>query len=112
MLGSYIVGKYAGMTYPEFIKARIWDPLNMSDTTFYQREASRHGKLTQAWASNGRRIPIWWNDEQVSMNAGPGGILSSAEDMVSSMLRGALPHNDGSSRPNGCVLSSTLESTP
>ena len=97
MLGSYIVGKYAGMTYPEFVKARIWDPLNMSATTFYQSEASRHGKLTQTWASNGRRIPIWWNDGQVPMNAGPGGILSSAEDMVSSMLRDAGPHNDGPS---------------
>lgn len=82
MLGSYIVTKYAGMSYPEFVKARIWDPLNMSDTTLYESEASRHGKLSQVWASNGRRIPIWMHDEQISLNAGAGGVISSAVNMV------------------------------
>lgn len=86
MLGSYIVTKYAGMPYPEFVKTRIWDPLNMSDTTLYESEASRHGKLSQVWAFNGRRIPIWMLDEQISLNAGAGGVISSAVDMVGRMF--------------------------
>ena len=82
-LGSYVVSKYAGMTYMEFVKQRIWDPLNMSTTTFYPSEAARDEKLTQVWIAGNRRIPYWDQDEQVPFNAGPGGILSSVVDVVS-----------------------------
>lgn len=54
----------------------------MTATTFYESEASRKGKLTQTWTKRGRRIPFWFPDEVAELKAGPGGIISSAEDMV------------------------------
>ncbi|KAJ3557983.1 hypothetical protein NM688_g1175 [Phlebia brevispora] len=82
ILGSYVISKYSGMSYMNFVKRRIWEPLNMSSTTFYESEASRDGKLTQAWTRTGRRIPIWMHDEQAPLNAGPGGIMTNTVDMV------------------------------
>ena len=82
MLGSYLVTKYSGMTYMEFVKQRVWQPLNMSSSTFSPTEANADGKLTQVWSED-RRIPIWMTDELIALNAGPGGIISNAVDMVS-----------------------------
>lgn len=66
----------------EFVEERIWKPLNMTSTTFYESVASADGQLTQSWTIGGRRIPYWEPDEQISVNAGPGGIISNVVDMV------------------------------
>lgn len=88
ILGSYLVSKYAGMSYMDFVETRILTPLDMSSTTFYDSEAARDGKLTQSWSANGRRIPYWLFDTHVEVNAGMGGVISSTVDMV--RLRGRL----------------------
>ena len=68
----------------DFVRQRIWQPLNMNSTTYYPSEAAAAGKLSQFWTgNNGRRIPPWFADENVSLNAGPGGVISSTADMVS-----------------------------
>jgi len=54
----------------------------MTSTTFSLSEAARSGEMTDAWANSGRRIPQWFGDDQVELSAGPGGIISSGEDMV------------------------------
>jgi hypothetical protein len=54
----------------------------MTSTTFSVSEAVLSGQMTDAWANSGRRIPQWLNDEQMDLVAGPGGIISSGEDMV------------------------------
>lgn len=54
----------------------------MSETTFYASEASKAGKLTQTWTKFGRRIPLWFPDEQIPITAGPGGVISNVIDMV------------------------------
>ena len=71
------------MSYMDFVKDRILTPLNMTSTTFSESEASQDGKLSQAWTAFGRRIPFWMPDDRVLLNAGPGGIISNAVDMVS-----------------------------
>ena len=78
--------KYSGMTYMEFLKQRVWQPLNMTSTTFYESEASVDGKLTQFWTNQGRRIPFWMPDTLVPLNAGPGGVISNVVDLVSLAL--------------------------
>ena len=78
--------KYSGMTYMEFLKQRVWQPLNMTTTTFYESEASADGKLTQFWTNQGRRIPFWMSDTLVPLNAGPGGVISNVVDLVSLAL--------------------------
>ena len=82
MLSSYIISHYAG-SYTSFIKERIFSPLNMSSTTFFLSEALRSGEMTHSWTQNGRRIPQWFPDNLTELVAGPGGIISSVEDMVS-----------------------------
>ena len=83
ILGAYVISKYSGMSYMDFVKECIWKPLYMSTTTFYASEASRDGKLTQAWTIGNRRIPYWFTDDQASLIADAGGIISNAVDMVS-----------------------------
>jgi CubicO group peptidase (beta-lactamase class C family) len=80
-LSSYIISHYTG-SYTSFVKDRIFTPLNMTSTTFSLSEAMRSGEMTDAWANSGRRIPQWLTDEQIDLIAGPGGIISSGEDMV------------------------------
>ncbi|KAI0742466.1 beta-lactamase/transpeptidase-like protein [Daedaleopsis nitida] len=82
MLGAYLASHYAGMPYHEYATERIFVPLKMASTTFLPSVAQRSGKLTDAWTKAGRRIPYWFDDEMVSITAGPGGIISSPEDMV------------------------------
>ena len=54
----------------------------MSSTTFLPSEAVASGEMAHSWTKQGRRIPQWFTDEMTELNAGPGGIISSAEDMV------------------------------
>ena len=82
MLASYIITTYSGVSYPQFIQERIFDRLNMSSTTFSPNKAQEAGKLADAWTTSGRLIPFWFSDETLDLHSGPGGIISSVEDMV------------------------------
>jgi CubicO group peptidase (beta-lactamase class C family) len=82
ILGAHLISTYSGKRYTEFVKERIWDPLNMSYTTFSPTEACKDGLLTQSWTANGRRIPAWFPDDMVELIAGAGGIISNVVDMV------------------------------
>lgn len=75
MLGAHLISTYAGMNYTDFVAARMFQPLNMSSTTFY-----RTPNLTECW-KDGRLIPTTANDNTVDLKAGPGGIMSNALDM-------------------------------
>lgn len=86
MLGAHLVSTYSGKTYPEYIKERIWGPLNMTSTTISPNEALQSGKRTDTWTASGRLIPFWFAEESIDLNAGPGGIISSAVDLVSPQL--------------------------
>ena len=81
VLSSYIISHYAG-SYTSFVKERIFAPLNMSSTTFVPSEALCSGEMTHSWIQNSRRIPQWSGDDPVELEASPGGIISSVEDMV------------------------------
>lgn len=90
MLGSYLVEKYSDMTYTQFVKERIFRPLNMKSTTYVPSEAANTGKTTQTWTGFGRRLPWWFTDDQVPLNAGAGGVISNALDMASTFRRSNL----------------------
>lgn len=55
----------------------------MTSTTYSPSEALASGKATENWTAFGRRIPWWFTDDQVQLNAGPGGVISSVPDLVS-----------------------------
>lgn len=82
MTTSYVISKYAGMQYADFVKERIWDRLNMSSTTFSPITASKDGRLTQSWTKRGRRLPFWFTEDAIELNAGPGGVITNVEDTV------------------------------
>ncbi|KAI1784867.1 beta-lactamase/transpeptidase-like protein [Ganoderma leucocontextum] len=79
---AQIVTAYSGKTFQEFVKERIFDPLNMTSTTYSTQEANVTGHLSQSWAYIGRRIPIIIDDPATAnLIAGGGGVLSNAVDM-------------------------------
>ncbi|KAI0776633.1 beta-lactamase/transpeptidase-like protein [Trametes elegans] len=82
VLGAHLIAKYSNTTYQDFVREHLFTPLNMSTTTYWPSEALASGKLSDAWTKNGRRIPFWFTDDIARMNSGPGGVISSAEDMV------------------------------
>jgi CubicO group peptidase (beta-lactamase class C family) len=49
--GARIVEVVSGMTFDVFVQKRIFDPLNMKDTTFYPTDAQR-ARLATAYARN------------------------------------------------------------
>ena len=84
---AHIVDTYSGKTYTEFVKERIFDPLNMSTTTFSPQEANATGLLSQSWAFVGRRIQVIIEDPATAnLIAGAGGIISNVVDMVRGKL--------------------------
>lgn len=84
VVAAHIISTYTG-SYTRFVQERIFDPLNMTSSTFSLSKAVQSGKMTQSWGSmaNGRRIPHWMKDSVMDMIAGAGGIISNVVDMVS-----------------------------
>lgn len=80
-VGSYIIETYSGESYAEFVKQRIFSPLNITTSGFSIREAEKTGSLTQVFAGK-RRVPFVVNDSNVRLIAGAGGVISSAIDLV------------------------------
>ena len=87
MLGAHLVTTYSGKPYTQFVQERIWDRLNMSSTTFSPSRASQDGKLTQSWSQGRRRLPFWFSEESIELNAGARGVITNVEDMASDMLK-------------------------
>ncbi|GJE94197.1 beta-lactamase/transpeptidase-like protein [Phanerochaete sordida] len=80
--GAHIISTFSGMSYIEFVKERIFDPLGMTASTFDPEEAARDGRLTQTWTADGRRLPVWFTGNAVELIAGAGGIISNVVDMT------------------------------
>jgi CubicO group peptidase (beta-lactamase class C family) len=83
IIGSYVVAKLTGMRYVDFVDKRIFKPLGMSSSTYSIDAAIRSGKFTGTWTYFGRSIPPWIEEGFVDLTAGPGGVISSVEELVS-----------------------------
>ncbi|KAI0753784.1 beta-lactamase/transpeptidase-like protein [Fomes fomentarius] len=81
--GAHIISTYSKKSYQDFVKERIFDPLNMSSTNYSPQEANATGLLSQSWAFVGRRIPLVIEDPSTAnLIAGAGGIISNVVDMA------------------------------
>jgi CubicO group peptidase (beta-lactamase class C family) len=89
MVGAYIVSTLTGMRYPDFVDSRIFKPLGMTSSTYSIDEALQTGRFTNTWTSFGRLIPPWIEEEYVDLTAGPGGVISSVEDLARHAIRSA-----------------------
>ncbi|KAI0271642.1 beta-lactamase/transpeptidase-like protein [Gloeopeniophorella convolvens] len=87
MVGSHVISLYSGMRFRDFARERIFEPLGMNLSTYSMDEAIRSGKATETWTSFGRLIPSWLKEEYVDLVAGPGGVVSNVEELVSSCPR-------------------------
>jgi CubicO group peptidase (beta-lactamase class C family) len=80
-----IVEVVSGMTFDAFVQKRIFDPLEMKDTTFYPTDAQR-ARLATAYAKNkdsGALEPVPPRSDFGSRNSPPqgnGGLYSTATD--------------------------------
>ncbi|KAI0327940.1 beta-lactamase/transpeptidase-like protein [Cubamyces sp. BRFM 1775] len=93
MAGARIIEKYTSTPYGSFVTSRIIKPLNMTSTTYSPSKAAKTGRLTETWTRGVRRIPFWFSDEVDDLFAGPGGAISSAEDMskwLATLLNGGV----------------------
>lgn len=84
ILGAHIITRYAGVPYTQYATERVFDVLGMNATTFDASTAERSGNLSHAWSYSGRRVPLWFGSAAFEMLAGPGGVISNAEDMARS----------------------------
>ena len=82
MIGAHLVAKYSMNDYASFVTSRIFEPLQMHNTTYYPSISKTQGNLSQSWTAHEQRIPFWYDDTAVEIMAGPGGIISNVVDLV------------------------------
>lgn len=83
MLGAHIIGTYAKASFTDFVKERIFVPLGMSSSVYFTEDVPEHIHISEAFTEGKRRIPYWFEDEDIAtLVAGAGGIISNTVDMV------------------------------
>ncbi|KAJ7629456.1 beta-lactamase/transpeptidase-like protein [Mycena polygramma] len=80
--GAFVVSKYSGSSYRDFVEERILGPLRMTSSTLYPDRAFETGQFTQSWTPSRRRIPFFMPEHTAELIAGAGGVMSTVEDMA------------------------------
>src|ERR1700761_1798678 len=81
--GSYVVSKYSGSSYRDFVEERILTPLGMHSSSLYPDRGFATGRFTQSWSPvSRRRIPFFMPEHTAELIAGAAGVMSTVEDMV------------------------------
>lgn len=105
-----IVAHVTNGTYPDFVKTRVLDPIGMTSSTYNHTQAGETGhragpfvragqnatRCAEVWAEQDKldracfgqpfEIP-WFFEGDGLFLAGPGGLLSSASDLVRPRLK-------------------------
>jgi len=82
IVASYVVSTLSGLRFADFVSNRIFKPLGMNSSTYSIDAAVNTGRFTSTWTSFGRLIPHWLQDEFIDLMAGPGGVISSVEELA------------------------------
>jgi CubicO group peptidase (beta-lactamase class C family) len=82
MVAQHLIERFTGMTHEKFVVERVFNPLNMTSSTFSLEYAAATGNLSESYSPLGRRIPHWFDRDDMPVIAGAGGILSSAVDLL------------------------------
>lgn len=99
IISALIVERTSAMPYTAFVQSYIFNPLNLSSTSYNATHALLTGRLSEghslpaketaifpaAGCSNRthRPIPFFLSELSHELIAGPGGVLSSAKDIAS-----------------------------
>ena len=86
---GYLIGQISGMPFEQFLKERIFDPLEMRDTGFFVPPYKAH-RLAACYAADGRGGMTLQDDptkssflKPPSLISGGGGLCSTAADYLS-----------------------------
>jgi len=86
---GYLIGQISGMPFEQFLKERIFDPLEMRDTGFFVPPDKAH-RLAACYAADGRGGMTLQDDptkssflKPPSLISGGGGLCSTAADYLS-----------------------------
>ena len=85
MLG-FLVSRIEGKPLGEVLKARIFDPLGMSDTSFWLAP-EKHGRLAKLYEAKAdgsplKDVSIPHSETPMAFEAGGGGLISTADDYL------------------------------
>ncbi|VDB99692.1 unnamed protein product [Peniophora sp. CBMAI 1063] len=81
MIGAHILDTYTGVGMEQFMRDRIFAPLNTS-LTYSPAEAQNSGRATQTWTKDGRALPWWFTEDDYKLSAGPGGVIADTEGLA------------------------------
>ena len=79
----------SGQSLYTHLKARLLDPLGMTDTTFYVPEPARQARIAEPWPDDrsiGVNAPVFDPRQIMPMESGGGGLVSSAPDYARFLL--------------------------
>ncbi|MEO9968326.1 MAG: serine hydrolase domain-containing protein [Hyphomonadaceae bacterium] len=84
---GYVVEKLSGQSFGEFLEARIFTPLGMTDTGFYV-PAEDYGRLSEVYGlhpETGQLVPVPYPEvqfrkETVPFESGGGGLVATMDD--------------------------------
>lgn len=91
---SYLPVALLGQSYESYVAQHLFEPLNMSSSTFSIAEAEKSGQFATGHLASGRDftrglngtikpiVPTWFRPGQERVWAGAGGVISSARDLV------------------------------
>ena len=92
---SYLPTALLNQSYESYVAQHLFEPLNMSSTTFSIAEAVKSGNFAIGHLASDRDvtrglngtikaiIPTWFRPGEERVWAGAGGVISSARDLVS-----------------------------
>ncbi len=82
---GYLVGRISGLPFEQFLKTRIFEPLDMRDTAFHV-DADKASRLAQCYlmSPEGKLVPAQLGSfsEPPSAPSGGGGLVSTAADYM------------------------------
>ena len=84
-----VIEVVSGQSLYSHLKARLLDPLGMTDTTFYVPEAARQARIAEPWPDDrsiGVNAPVSDPRQVMPMESGGGGLMSSAPDYARFLL--------------------------
>jgi CubicO group peptidase (beta-lactamase class C family) len=82
MTAAHLLNRFSGQTAPEFVKSRIFSPLNMSSSTLDYYTAAATSHVCHVFDPNGRRIPTLFEQGFTEVSRGPGGVISNVVDLA------------------------------
>ncbi|KAF8509526.1 beta-lactamase/transpeptidase-like protein [Hysterangium stoloniferum] len=95
-LATQIIQHVTGISFSQFITENVISPLGLDSTTYNLTEAEVSGHLADGFVGTGmdenmgegkrklvfKPVPFETTEDEVELNAGPGGVISSANDLM------------------------------